>query len=249
MSAACIGQPVSWLRLERYRLGELEPAEHRRVAAHLAACPACRSCLQQIEGDRRVLPPLPLALPLPAPGREAVLPHSRTGAARPGRGVLWAAAAGAVAVAASLLLVLLRPSVLPLPGRPAAHPARLAYKGGELALVLLRERDGRVVAEPDRYLDGDRFRLLVTCPPPGELPWEVVVFQGAEAFFPLPAGARLRCANRVALPGAFRLTGRQPATVCLTVGDRLPDRELLAGQGPATLPRAGTVCTELQPGE
>ena len=40
---ACIGEPVSWLRLERFALGAADPA----IASHVAACPACRHCLDQ----------------------------------------------------------------------------------------------------------------------------------------------------------------------------------------------------------
>ncbi|MCA9675926.1 MAG: zf-HC2 domain-containing protein, partial [Myxococcales bacterium] len=49
MSATCVSEPVSWLRLERYALGELPGPLAREVAAHLAGCPACRACLDRIE--------------------------------------------------------------------------------------------------------------------------------------------------------------------------------------------------------
>jgi hypothetical protein len=53
---ACIGEPISWLRLERFALGEPDPA----IALHTAACPACRRCLDQIRSDVVALPPLEL---------------------------------------------------------------------------------------------------------------------------------------------------------------------------------------------
>ena len=37
-SLACIGEPVSWLRLEMFAAGRIaDPA----IASHLTACPAC----------------------------------------------------------------------------------------------------------------------------------------------------------------------------------------------------------------
>ena len=44
---ACIGEPISWLRLESFALGAPDPA----IAPHLAACPSCRHCLDQIRDD------------------------------------------------------------------------------------------------------------------------------------------------------------------------------------------------------
>ena len=65
MSARCTGTPVSWLRLERYHLGEIRGRERAVVAEHLAACPACAACLARIEQDDAVaLPALPVALPV-----------------------------------------------------------------------------------------------------------------------------------------------------------------------------------------
>ncbi|HEY6463790.1 MAG TPA: zf-HC2 domain-containing protein, partial [Polyangiaceae bacterium] len=62
MTARCTGEAVSWLRLERYHLGELAEHERRTIDAHLAGCPACASCLARIvEDDAVLLPALPLA--------------------------------------------------------------------------------------------------------------------------------------------------------------------------------------------
>ncbi|MBI5479756.1 MAG: zf-HC2 domain-containing protein, partial [Deltaproteobacteria bacterium] len=36
---ACIEQPVSWLALERFHLGELPEPQRAAVADHLRACP------------------------------------------------------------------------------------------------------------------------------------------------------------------------------------------------------------------
>ena len=52
--------PVSWLRLERYALGELDPVMRAEIQAHVASCSSCRDDLAQINGDVR---PLPLLSP------------------------------------------------------------------------------------------------------------------------------------------------------------------------------------------
>src|SRR5690348_6106496 len=52
--SACIGEPISWLRLEAYALDHRDAA----VRDHLAACDACRGCLDEIERDLVALPPL-----------------------------------------------------------------------------------------------------------------------------------------------------------------------------------------------
>ena len=51
---ACVGEPVSWPRLESFALGAPDPA----IAAHVDACPACRRCLDEIRGDAVALLPL-----------------------------------------------------------------------------------------------------------------------------------------------------------------------------------------------
>ena len=49
----CISEPISWLRLERHAL-----APDAAVTEHVAACAACRACLDEIERDVVALPPL-----------------------------------------------------------------------------------------------------------------------------------------------------------------------------------------------
>jgi len=51
---ACIGEPISWPRLEAFALGAPDPA----IPLHTAACPACRHCLEHIRGDTVALRPL-----------------------------------------------------------------------------------------------------------------------------------------------------------------------------------------------
>ena len=170
---SCIGQPVSWLTLEHYHLDELSAAEARRVAVHLEACPACAACARSIEEDARSLPVLPSLEP----------------SARP-RWFTWpriAMVAGA-GLAALLVVLLVRTSVTDR-GEPPMD--RVDYKGGEAALILVREREGAVVENPDRYLTGDRFRLLVTVPGTKPLEWDVAIFHSGKVFFPYERGGAI----------------------------------------------------------
>jgi hypothetical protein len=184
----CIGEPVSWLRLEEHAL-----AEDAAVARHLDACSACRAAFATIEADRdRALPPLgDLAIAAAARRRRALRTR-------------WLAAATVAAAAAVVLLAVLRREPKTLPG----------IKGGDgLVLDLVRERSGEVVAGPVSYRDGDRFEVLVTCARRGALTVDLTVEQAGQTFTPL-APAQVRCGNRVPLPGAFSLTGTTPARVC-----------------------------------
>jgi len=184
----CIGAPISWLRLEQHAL-----AEEAETARHLDACAACRAAFATIEGERdRALPPLG-DLALAAAARRRRLLRTR-----------WLAAGGALAAAAVVVLLVLRREPQDLPG----------IKGGDgLVLDLVRERSGEVVAGPVSFKDGDRFEVLVTCARRAEVTVDVTVEQAGETFTPL-APARIRCGNRVALPGAFVLTGTAPVRVC-----------------------------------
>lgn len=220
MTKACTAQPISWLTLERYQLGELTPAEAGRVEAHLGECPVCGLCLQSIRDRELALPPLPERKPQPARLR-------------------WAFAGVGLAMAAILTVIL----VIPGPPKPAKIPGkRMAFKGGELSISLVRERQGEILHEPTTFSPEDRFKLQVTCPPGEELDWDVVVFQDQEASYPYAPVGALPCGNRVPLTGAFKLTGQSQAVICLLIG---PD----AGDRPSTpdeLPE-DTVCLELQP--
>jgi len=195
MSAmTCIGEPISWLRLEQHAL-----AASDEVARHLAECGACRACFATIEADRgRALPPLgEVAIAAAARRRRAVRTR-------------WLAAASVAAAAAVVLLAVLRREPENLPG----------IKGGDdLVVDLIRERSGEVVASPTSYRDGDRFKVLVTCARRGEIAADVTVEQAGEVFTPL-APAQIRCGNRVPLPGAFTLTGTTPARVCVHLASR-----------------------------
>jgi hypothetical protein len=199
MSPRCTGEPISWLRLERYHLGEIGADERARIEQHLVKCTACKACLERIEGDDAVaLPPLPAM-----PPRRVVrmrLPMLI------GAVVVTLAAAAAVVLAIS-----------------GSHPTdgeRVALQGGRVkgdgvAFSLVRDDGTRVDGEEGIYRDGDRFKAIVTCAPGAAGAFDVVVYDGSGASFPLDPSVGLACGNDVPLPGAFRLTGVGGETVCL----------------------------------
>lgn len=190
MSQAC-AQPISWLRLEQHALGE--PAGD--VEAHVLACESCRAALDVIERDQgRVLPALP----------DLTLAR----AARRRRSLRAGVAGGAVALAAAAVFLFMwrdRDEMV------------AGIKGGELTVSVVRERDGEVEHEPEDFLPGDRFKVLVTCAAAEPVTAHVIVRQAGTAVRPLPS-ASIECGNRVALPGAFRLTGSEPASICVEIG-------------------------------
>lgn len=205
----CIGEPISWPRLERYVLAGGDAA----IGEHVAACAACRQCLDEIERDVVALPPL-------------VVPVKRR---------WWKLAvpiAGALA-AAALLLLLLRPR------EPREGVA--SVKGlGDVQIDVVRERAGIVRDDVRSFAPGDRWKVVVTCPPdrPAWLDVAVVEAGAAHADYPL-APARVTCGNRIVVPGAFSLTGDKPHRVCVRVG--------VAGEPARSLPAPGDACLTLRP--
>ena len=191
MSQAC-AQPISWLLLERHALGELAGQE---VSTHLSDCASCRAALDVIERDRgREMPSLP----------DLTLAR----ASRRRRRLRAAVAGGAVALAAAAMLSIMW----------RGRDDRIAgIKGGELTVSVVRERDGEVEHEPDDFLPGDRFKVLVTCAAAEPVTAHVTVRQAGTIARPLPP-ASIECGNRVTLPGAFRLTGSEPASICVEIG-------------------------------
>ena len=236
---ACTGEPVSWLDLELYVLGELPGDGEQEVESHLELCEVCRDCLELIRADRSVLPQLPrlpeLVHDQPRDGDSG---HDHQGAWW--RWLRWAVAPAAVAAAAVLLALL-------LPDDPTVTlpPRRVAIKGGQLALTLVRRRGEATSSQPRTFAPGDRFKVEVTCPVGQALGWDVVLFQGTEAAFPFTPSGPLSCGNREPLASAFTITGATRADVCLVVGARPLDRHVLA-RGPQSLPPS-TVCLSLQP--
>ncbi len=235
MKARCIGEPVSWLRLEQWRLGELAEPERASIAEHLAKCAACAACATRIDTDEALdLPPLALG----APRAGAVVP------VRPRRR-RFLANAGALAAAAALILAVGRSwrdrTVAPLDRSEVTQ-----IKGDGMAFVLVRDDGGRVTDGQGFFRSGDRFKALVTCPPTLNAVFDLVVFDEGEASFPLAPARDLACGNEVPLPGAFRLTADgERETVCVVWGDPEElDRTALSRSGVAG---HHSMCKELRP--
>ena len=103
-----------------------------------------------------------------------------------------------------------------------------------------------MAADPAVFASGDRFRVLVTCPPNQGHEWDVVVYQEGEAFFPFERGRQLQCGNDVSLPGAFRVTGASPVEVCLVMANPMPSRQRLAQATTADLDERA-ICHTISP--
>lgn len=238
-SASCISEPVSWLRLEQLALGELAAPAAATVKEHLAACPACAACMESIAEDVVALPALP-ALPAAEPVR---VPWWR-------RRVMWSIGAAVAAAAAVVLVLVLRPRGVEQevhgPGTGIAQTVRL--KGGNVLEVgLVRERGGATVMQPMAYAAGDRFKVIVTCDRAVDVWADVMVLQPdpAQPGAPMVAAypfdpVQVTCGNHVPVPGAFRITGAGPASVCLAVEvDHPPTRDPLGRR------REGIACYQL----
>ena len=194
MTTRCIGEPVSWLRLEQIALGTSDS----EADGHLAQCSACRDAFAAIESDGRQL----RALRLPA-----VEPSGR-------RWLRWAVIGSFAAVAVAVMLVVLVSNETDAP-RTALRAAIPIKGGGELVVSLVRERGGQIDSEPTSIRDGDRFKVVLTCSEPGPFVGAITVEQGGEVYRPLGETTELHCGNRTFVPGAFTATGNEPFTVCV----------------------------------
>ena len=190
---ACItpAQPVSWMKLEMFALERRDAS----VRDHVAACPACKECLAEIERDVVALPPL-------------AVPEKKR--------AWWQFALPALglAVAAAIVLLVIRPGDEP---KPPSN--QVAVKGiGIVVIDVVRERSGTIRQDVRTFQEGDRFKLVVTCPPDHTAHFEASVRDEGtrELDHPL-APADLVCGNRVILPGAFSMTGRSANTVCVDI--------------------------------
>jgi len=212
---ACIGVPISWLRLERFALGAPDPA----IASHIAACPVCRQCLDQIRGDAVVLAPLVIpAAPPRSTRRRWLIP-----------------AFAAAAAAAVVLVVLLRPFSPLGPPRDGAVASRVSIKGvGEVTLELVRERAGAIRFDARTYAAGDRWKVVVSCPPRASASVDISVADGITVDHPLAASV-IACGNRVVVPGAFTITGDRTNRVCARIAAAPATPEIDAGTACATL--------------
>jgi hypothetical protein len=184
-------EPLSWLTLERYALGELGAERRAQVERELSRSERARAALAAVRGQVELLP-----LPAIAPVRRF---PARVGLT-----------AGAIfAAAAALALALLGPDQLP--------PARRRLKGGELLLEVVGERAGAGAAY---FAQHERFKLLVTCPPDLSGRLRAAVYQGDALFMPLDDGGPAACGNRSPWPGAFALDGERAAQVCVRADER-----------------------------
>ena len=237
MTSRCIGEPVSWLRLEQFRLGELDGAERTRVAEHLAACPVCAACSARIEADEAIeLPALEL--------RAGVIPPSVAAPRRPARSLRLVAGVGAVAAAACVALLIRRTPRAP--DEALGHGETARSKGGGMAFVLVRDDGQRIVEAQGVFRSSDRFKALVTCPPEASATFDLVVFDASGSSFPLAPARGFPCGNEVPLPGAFRLTPSPGGTETVCVvwgGDGEVDRTALSRSRVAG-PRS--ICKELR---
>jgi hypothetical protein len=245
-------EPVSWLRLERYHLGELSTEEAAEVARAIATDPATRECFEIIQRPSRLkpLPELPSGSSPPGQRNQPVLLNPRpappSAPPEPPRGVVrllrTPIAMTLLAAAAALLLyVIARPSEQ-VDGMPAA---RFHTKGGDVAMELVRERAGGVTMHPATFGDADHFKVMLTCPPSMAGRFEVMVFQGTDVFRPLSPLEPVACGNGVPLPGAFALDGTLPSTVCVAWGEAAQGGIAEHG-GPAAL-SGKAVCTTVVP--
>ncbi|HEU0034784.1 MAG TPA: hypothetical protein VFQ53_29370 [Kofleriaceae bacterium] len=215
MSLPCIGQPISWLRLETFALDGKDAA----IADHVAQCPACARCLDEIRGDVVALPPLVMAV---EPRRKRSW-------------LWWLAPAMAAAAAAMLLLVIIR--------RPTGERDDVTrVKGlGEVTLGVVRERAGTIRFDVRTFAEGDRWKVMVTCPPAGEAWLDVAVVDAGQVDYPL-APARVACGNKVVVPGAFAITGNHTNLVCVRVSTAIAPPRLPPHPGDD-----GVACVTLRP--
>jgi hypothetical protein len=198
---ACIGEPISWPRLEAF--ARAKAARERSIAsaggagalapdaavtAHVAECAACRACLAEIEGDIVGLRALP--------------------AAPPRKQRWWMLGLVPALAAVALLLFVLRPR----DDRNLMH-----VKGvGEVQIELVRERDGVITYDSRTFMPTDRWKVVVTCSANAHMGLTVDVRDGHTIDHPLPP-AYVGCGNRVVVPGAFTLDGKDPNRVCVYV--------------------------------
>jgi hypothetical protein len=176
----CIGEPISWLRLERHAH---EP--DASVREHVAACAACRTCLDEIERDVVALPPLPAPPARRRPWWHVALPI------------------GGALAAAALILLVLRPREVD----PMTDTTRI--KGlGTVVLDVVRERSGVVRGDVRTFATGDRWKLVLTCSLSDTARVEIDVREENTAHTDHPlAPVEIVCGNRVTLPGAFTVSG------------------------------------------
>jgi hypothetical protein len=201
----CTGEPISWLRLERYA----SQRSDARITEHVATCAACRACLEEITRDVVALPPLAVPAAVRRAWWKLALPIG-----------------GALAAAVAILLLVVRP-------REPAITDHTRIKGvGEVVVDVVRERDGVIRDDVRTFAPGDRWKVIVTCGLPGTARVDIEIREHGMPQIHRPlATAQIVCGNRIALPGAFTVSGGMHR-VCARI---------------ASTGDAGTACVTLQP--
>lgn len=243
MRAVCIDQPISWLRLERYRLGELSGTESRAIEQHLQHCPTCQSCYAETAVELE-LPPLPqlseVSLKWPSPPPRVHFSRNP---------FQWLRGWRAVAIAFTAVTCVFSLWVYN-PFQPVAphttRPALMRVKGGTLSLQLVRQRDNAQSSKQQSFRPGDRFKLLLTSPPKLGSAIAVVVYQDQRAYFPLALSQPPVYGNHIPLPGSIALDGDAPADICVAVGGSNEIAQHRLAQGPEMLPQ-NAVCVRVVP--
>lgn len=167
-----------------------------------------------------------------------------------------------VAAAAAVLLMLQKPNprtpergvvVRVEPAPPATNPVGAmdaATPVADVRLTLLREREGRVVEAPTRFLPSDRLAVRLTCRPGTDTNYRVAVFQSGRWSAPFAdVGHEVRCGNRVRIPGAFRLSEATPASVCIVWGRSATKVESVGDTPPLPAELLEASCRHLTPVE
>jgi hypothetical protein len=217
---ACIGTPISWLRLETYALADRgDPA----ITDHLASCPACRSCLDEIRGDVVALPPLAIAAP-PTPWW---------------RRLRWIAPAMAAAAAIVLFVVIRRP------GPEQRRDDVATIKGaGDVVLGVVRERAGTIRTDVRTFSPGDRWKAVITCAANTSVWVDVAVIDSHGADYPLGV-VQVPCGNQIAVPGAFSITGSEVNRVCARIATGVAPPRAIDVRDPAAA--RDVACVTLRP--
>lgn len=152
--------------LDRYRTGELPPAERERLAAHLAECEACAGELAALQSFSATVArglAASRSAPDPAGRRRAVLNRIAELERARGRGRLgglprWAPQALAAVVGAIAVGVVLRTGVWPPGGREDAAVQQRPVTVAEDETSGDRTADGRVTEERDRTPELEMLR-------------------------------------------------------------------------------------------
>jgi hypothetical protein len=197
---SCIGEPVSYLRLERYSLHELPAEEDRSIASHLEQCAVCRACYERIQADARDADVAVLATKL---SQLSAAARPRPRRAR----FVWGASALVASLAA--LLFVMRP-----PAEAPGIASQSTTKGDGLGLEVVRSDAQGQLLEPTHFAESDRFKLLLSCSADRAGSVRVLVFQGGDVFEPVPAQRLESCGNRRPLAGAWAFDGGEAVELC-----------------------------------